>query len=87
MCPRRTGPARHLATEALAGVAPLGRSTATLSLPAEAPDRPVLYTARLELVEDERVLDRIDTVVGFRTLRFDAYRGFFLNDRATGTMC
>jgi len=40
---------------------------------------PYLYTAKLELVEGERVLDAISTSFGCRTFQIDPDRGFILN--------
>ena len=42
-------------------------------------EQPALYTCRLSWIRDGRVLDSIDTRIGFRTLSFDADRGLFLN--------
>lgn len=44
-------------------------------------DSPVLYTLRTVLVKDGREIDCVDTKFGFRTIRFDSSKGFFLNDR------
>ncbi|HYG22968.1 MAG TPA: glycoside hydrolase family 2 TIM barrel-domain containing protein [Verrucomicrobiae bacterium] len=44
------------------------------------PDSPQLYTVRQRLVVQERLLDDNDTPFGFRNFRFDANRGFFLNE-------
>jgi beta-galactosidase len=47
------------------------------------PDSPVLYTARTRLIvpdgNDMVVRDEVHTSFGFRTVVFDAHRGFFLN--------
>ncbi|MBD8737562.1 beta-galactosidase GalA [Sphingomonas sp. CFBP 13706] len=43
------------------------------------PDTPTLYRVIMRLIQDGRVEDATDTAIGFRTLRFDAARGFFLN--------
>ena len=69
-----------------AKVPPLGSAEAKLELAVPSPrlwsvDDPNLYTLRLSLAgptdaEDQRVLR-----IGFRTFRFDADKGFFLNDR------
>jgi len=40
---------------------------------------PYLYTAKLELVESDRVLDAISTRFGCRTFQIDPNRGFILN--------
>ena len=66
-------------------VAGLGTGTATLALAVSAPalwsvERPTLYTVRTRVLRDGAVVDERRTPVGFRTIRFDADRGFFLND-------
>jgi beta-galactosidase len=71
-------------TDARAGA--LDHAQARLSLPVPAPRpwspaSPTLYTVRLELRRGGVLADAVDTKVGFRTLRFDADHGFFLNDR------
>ncbi|MDR1569141.1 MAG: DUF4982 domain-containing protein [Oscillospiraceae bacterium] len=48
------------------------------------PDSPSLYTCvtqiiNTEIINQETVLDEVRTVVGVRTFRFDARKGFFLN--------
>ncbi|MDL2211121.1 DUF4982 domain-containing protein [Bacteroides sp. OttesenSCG-928-M17] len=45
------------------------------------PDDPYLYTVRTEIRVDGVVTDIYDTPVGIRTFRFDAEKGFFLNDQ------
>ena len=45
------------------------------------PESPHLYTLRIEVRRDGRLIDRCDTRFGVRTLRFDAHEGFFLNAR------
>jgi beta-galactosidase len=45
------------------------------------PDHPALYTLRTTLYDNGKVLDTVDTRIGFRTLRFDPNLGFFLNDQ------
>lgn len=42
---------------------------------------PVLYTLRTELLVDNQVLDCEEFKIGFKTLRFDKDKGFFLNGR------
>jgi beta-galactosidase len=69
-----------------AEVAPLDRTPARLSLPVAAPrpwspDQPTLYTLRVEVSRAGRVVDAVDTAIGFRTLRFDPDHGFLLNDQ------
>ena len=44
-------------------------------------DNPYLYTVRTEIVQDGRVTDTYNTPTGIRTFRFDAQKGFFLNDK------
>jgi beta-galactosidase len=73
------------ATTTLA-VGALDRATATLAMPAGpvqmwSVTAPVLHTVRLSLARQGAVVDTVDTAIGFRTLRFDADRGFFLNDQ------
>jgi len=43
------------------------------------PDNPALYSARIELVGDQGILDRSETTLGIRTLRFTVEKGFELN--------
>jgi len=45
------------------------------------PDTPNLYTIRTTARDGERVLDAVDTPLGFRWYRFDAQSGFFLNGK------
>ncbi len=47
------------------------------------PDSPVLYTVRTRLFDADsgEELDAVTTRCGFRTIRFDAKQGFFLNGR------
>lgn len=44
-------------------------------------DEPVLYQVRTDLKYNGVVVDTVVTPAGFRTLRFDANLGFFLNDQ------
>lgn len=44
-------------------------------------DTPYLHKMITTLVQDDTVIDRYETSFGIRTIRFDAARGFFLNDR------
>jgi beta-galactosidase len=74
--------ARALGTAALTAQA---EAPAKLALAIAAPrlwspDSPTLYTLRTRLLGPAGVLDAVDTAIGFRTLRFDADHGFFLND-------
>ncbi len=43
------------------------------------PEHPVLYTAVSHVYADGRLCDSVSTRFGFRTLRFDKDKGFFLN--------
>lgn len=45
-------------------------------------DDPYLYTLEAEIVEGKTVLDRMQTTVGLREIRFDADKGFALNGRS-----
>lgn len=67
-------------------VAALGEATAKLDLPVKAPrlwsvDSPTMYSVKTVLKEGDRFLDETVTPAGFRTLRFEASTGFFLNDK------
>jgi beta-galactosidase len=69
-----------------AGVKPFEESTAKFSLAVKAPrlwsvDEPTLYTVRTVVKRDGAVLDEVPIHVGFRTIRFDPDKGFFLNDK------
>ncbi|WP_337100620.1 glycoside hydrolase family 2 TIM barrel-domain containing protein [Paenibacillus sp. YIM B09110] len=43
------------------------------------PDSPSLYTLRTELSKEGVLIDEVQTVVGIRSIQFDANKGFFLN--------
>ncbi|WP_380879342.1 beta-galactosidase [Sphingomonas sp. DBB INV C78] len=43
-------------------------------------EMPNLYSVRTRLLRDGKVVDERTTPCGFRTIRFDAERGFFLNE-------
>jgi beta-galactosidase len=63
-----------------------GQALATVSVPVAAPrlwsvDQPNLYTVRTTLLQSGKPVDGVDTQAGFRTIRFDAKNGFFLNDQ------
>ncbi|WP_242096291.1 beta-galactosidase GalA [Sphingomonas sp. CROZ-RG-20F-R02-07] len=69
---------------ATASVASLDRAEARLTLAAGTPglwsvDRPTLYTLIVR-VGDGATLDERRLAIGFRTIRFDADRGLFVND-------
>ncbi|WP_200819785.1 MULTISPECIES: beta-galactosidase GalA [unclassified Azospirillum] len=64
----------------------LDQATASLSLDAGQPrlwsvDSPTLYTLRTRVLRDGKVIDERNTPIGFRSIRFDADKGFFLNDQ------
>jgi beta-galactosidase len=67
-------------------IEPLAEAVANLSLAVAAPrlwsvDDPALYAVRTGVTRDGHEVDAVTTPCGFRTLRFDANEGFFLNDR------
>lgn len=45
-------------------------------------DDPNLYTIHTVIEQKGKILDRCETETGFRTLRYDPAKGFFLNDSA-----
>ncbi|WP_294392257.1 beta-galactosidase GalA [uncultured Sphingomonas sp.] len=45
-------------------------------------ERPMLYTVLVRVIRDGGTVDERRVPVGFRTIRFDADRGFLLNDRS-----
>jgi len=66
----------------------LHSATATLDLPVRNPrpwtlDKPTLYRVRAVLRDTKGDIDSAETHTGFRTFRFDADRGFFLNGQPT----
>jgi beta-galactosidase len=69
-----------------ATVQPLEESIAKFSLAVNSPrlwsvDQPTLYTVRTVVKRDGAILDEVTIRNGFRTIRFDPDRGFFLNDQ------
>ena len=67
-------------------VGALNKATARLALAVRnprlwSPERPELYRVRTVLRDGARELDSTEVNTGFRTIRFDAARGFFLNDK------
>lgn len=63
-----------------------GEALAKLSVPVTAPklwsvDEPNLYKVRTTVLQDGKAVDAVETQTGFRTIRFDAKQGFFLNDQ------
>ncbi|KTW02607.1 beta-galactosidase GalA [Sphingomonas sanguinis] len=70
-----------------ASVPSLEEASATLDLRVTDPmlwsiERPTLYTVQVRLLREGQVADERRVAVGFRTIRFDAAQGFFLNDKA-----
>jgi beta-galactosidase len=68
-----------------ATVNPLEESVAKFSLNVTSPrlwsvDQPTLYTVRTVVKRGGVVLDQVTIRIGFRTIRFDPDKGFFLND-------
>ena len=69
-------------------ILPLRDATATFDLAAPpsprlwTTDAPNLYTVRTRLYSGAGLVDEVITTCGFRTQRFDADKGFFLNDQA-----
>jgi beta-galactosidase len=67
-------------------VNPFEDGVAKISLRVESPqlwsvDAPALYEVRTVVKQNGRPGDAVTTRCGFRTIRFDADKGFFLNDR------
>ncbi len=67
-------------------VAGLRRGVATYAIPVENPklwsvDEPNLYRVVTRTKVGDRVTDEETTPAGFRTIRFDVDKGFFLNDK------
>lgn len=65
---------------------PWGEAVAKVMVPVAAPQlwsvqHPNLYTVRTTLLSNNKPVDSVDTTCGFRTIRFDAQKGFFLNDQ------
>ena len=65
---------------------PLEQPIAKFNLPVASPklwsvDRPTLYTVAHVLKRDGAAIDEVTTTCGFRTIRFDPDKGFFLNDQ------
>lgn len=67
-------------------IVPQGEAVAKVEIAVAAPqlwsvDTPTLYTVRTTVLRDDQPVDSVDTTCGFRTIRFDAQKGFFLNDQ------
>jgi beta-galactosidase len=67
-------------------IVPLGEGVAKAQVTVISPqlwsvDHPNLYTVRTTVLSDSLPVDSVDTTCGFRTINFDAQKGFFLNDQ------
>lgn len=72
----------------LVAVKPKANGTARLTLPIKNPalwsaDQPNLYRLRVRLAVQGQPVDEVTEEVGVRSIRFDADKGFFLNDQPT----
>jgi beta-galactosidase len=71
---------------ASAPVAALNQAVAKMSIPVAGPElwsveKPVLYSVRTVVSAGGKPSDEVTTTCGFRTIRFYADKGFFLNDQ------
>lgn len=67
-------------------IVPMDQAVAKVSIPVDSPqlwsvEHPNLYEVRTTLASNNVVVDAVTTNCGFRTIRFDAKQGFFLNDK------
>jgi beta-galactosidase len=67
-------------------IVPTDNVVAKISIPVASPqlwsvDQPNLYTVRTIVMRDNNPVDTVETTCGFRTIRFDVRKGFFLNDK------
>lgn len=46
-------------------------------------ENPYLYTLRTQLYQNNQLVDQVETLFGVRSFRFDASKGFYLNDQPT----
>lgn len=65
-------------------IVPQGDAVAKVSVPVPSPqlwsvEHPNLYTVRTTVLSADKPVDSVDTNCGFRTIHFDAQKGFFLN--------
>jgi beta-galactosidase len=70
----------------VADIAPFQEPVAKCSIAVASPtlwslETPVLYEVRTVVRRDGKEVDAVSTHCGFRTIRFDADKGFFLNDK------
>lgn len=66
-------------------IVPMEQTVARLSISVKSPqlwsvDQPNLYEVRTTVLSDKQPVDAVTTTCGFRTIRFDKDKGFFLND-------
>ncbi len=78
---------RVAGAQAAATVLPLEHAIATMTLAVPAPriwsiETPTLYTVVTHVLRDGAIVDERRIPVGFRTIQFDADRGFLLNDKS-----
>jgi beta-galactosidase len=74
------------ARSAPVSITPQSDAVAKLAVSVAAPqlwsvDKPNLYTVRTTVLQGDKAVDSLDTKAGFRTIRFDAKKGFFLNEQ------
>ena len=67
-------------------IVPMDQTVAKISIPVDTPrlwsvEHPNLYEVRTTVSSNNAVVDAVTTNCGFRTIRFDAKQGFFLNDQ------
>ena len=67
-------------------IAPLEQSEAKISISVKSPllwsvDHPNLYEVRTTVLCNDKPTDALTAKCGFRTIRFDVAKGFFLNDQ------
>lgn len=67
-------------------IVPMDQGVAKVSIPVNSPqlwsvEHPNLYEVRTTVASKNEVVDAVTTKCGFRTIRFDAKEGFFLNDQ------
>lgn len=65
---------------------PMDQAVAKVLIPVKLPqiwsaEQPNLYTVRTTVTSDGKPVDSVDSTCGFRTIRFDKDKGFFLNDQ------
>jgi len=74
------------ARSAPVSIVPQGDAVAKVSVPVTSPqlwsvDTPTLYIVRTTALRGDQPVDSMDINCGFRTIRFDAQKGFSLNDQ------